>query len=176
MAFVANFTESQTLGIPDSINITDTSVGTDANIVARRVYFKTSLSNYLVKEGTLTTYEPWVLVDTSKTFQVLKKDYALLLKVDWVDATGVVLYSKEILIGYKMFNSLFKYQLTQALSGNPMLINDNNFLRNRAKLGVFIDNGDEAILFGNDIFAAQVNYEEATKMRLQGKYLFNINI
>jgi len=54
--FVPDFTTSQTLGVPTSINFVDTSTGDLGSIVSRRIYMLTSSNEYLVEEGTTTDY------------------------------------------------------------------------------------------------------------------------
>jgi hypothetical protein len=176
MAFAQDFTTSQTVGLPSYISITDTSTGTpSATIASRRVYFITANATYLVQEGTITDYETWAYSEMSKSFNVLDKDYALNIKVQWLNASNVVLYEKISLIGYTLYNESFDYQMTQRLTGNPLLINDDSFFEYKSELRVSIDSGDQAISLASNIYNAQQAYDRATKLRVNSQYYFNTN-
>lgn len=174
MSLTANFTTSQTYGVPNSINFVDTSTGTDGTITSRRVYMKTSANTYLVEQGTTTTYEVWAYADSTITLSVLPKDYALEITVQWM-AGDTVVTSKVYTLGFTLYNETFDYQLTQVLSGNPLVINDNNFFPNKSDLRVNIDGGNQAIFFATDLFSAQQCYDRATNLRLGSQYYFNAN-
>ena len=174
MSLTANFATSQTYGVPDSINFVDTSTGTDYSITGRRIYMKTSANTYLVEKGTFYNYEYWSYVDSTITLSVLPKDYALEITVEWMSGDTVVT-SKVYNLGFTLYNETFDYQLTQVLSGNPLVINDNNFFPNKSDLRVNIDSGNQAIFFATDLFAAQQCYDRATNLRLNSQYYFNAN-
>lgn len=181
MPFTPGFSTSQTTGIPNSINFTDTSTGLDTNIVSRRVFMQTATNDYLVEPTTTTNYELWAIISApldplSISFDVLKKDMALYLTVQWLDAADTVLYQKQYLTGFTLYNESFDYQLTQVLSGNPLVINDHNFFPNKSTLRVSIDSGNQAIFLAADIFAAQQCYDRATNLRLNSPYFFNANV
>ena len=174
-----NFSTSQTLGVPSSINIIDTSTNIDPAITSRRVYLQKADGTYLVETGTTTDYEVWILANSSITLDVLNKDYALLVRVDWVDDTTLpnptVIATKQYALGFTLYNENFDYQLTQVLSGNPLVINDHNFFGNKSRLRVAIDSGNQAIFFATDLYAGQRCYDEATNLRLNSPYFFNAN-
>ena len=71
MPITPNFSTSQTLGVPESINFTDTSTGSDVNIVTRHVYMQAYDGTFLVQEGTTTDYEIWDYAASTITFDVL---------------------------------------------------------------------------------------------------------
>jgi len=176
MPFTQNFTTSQTVGLPSYINLADTSTGTPSGTIAsRRVYFITANNTYLVEEGTTTNYEVWAYSASTASFNVLDKDYALNVKVQWLDAYGVVLYEKIVLAGYALYNESFDYQMTQLLTGNPLLINDNDFFNYKNELRVSIDSGDQAISLASDIYSAQQAYDKGTELRVNSQYYFNTN-
>lgn len=181
MPFTPNFSTGQTVGIPNKINFTDTSVGSDPNIVSRRVFMRNSANDYIVEAGTTTNYEPWAIVSPpldplAVTYDVLKKDTALFITVQWLDAGNIILYEKSFLTGFTLYNEAFDYTLTQVLSGNPLLINDHNFFANKSQLRVSIDSGNQAISLAADIFGAQQCYDRATNLRLNSPYFFNANV
>ena len=73
------------------------------------------------------------------------------------------------------FNEKFDYGLTQMLTANPMLINDNDFFPHKEELRISIDSGNQAFTLVGDIFAAQQCYDRATELRVNSQYYFNIN-
>jgi len=102
----------------------------------------------------------------------------LYITVDWIDNTSptpIVVATKSYTLGFTLYNETFDYQLTQVLSGNPLVINDNKFFSNKSDLRVNIDSGNQAIEFATDIFAAQQCYDRATNLRLNSPYFFNSN-
>lgn len=175
MAFTPLFSVSQTVGSPSIVTITDDSTGSDGAITQRRVYLQDAQGNYIVPQGTTTDYIAWALADTSINIDALSKDYALLITVQWLNVSNTVLYTKEGKNGLTLYNETFDYQVTQSLSGNPVLINDNNIFPNKEDLRESIDSGNQAISFGGDLYGAQQCYDRATGLRLSAQYLFNIN-
>jgi hypothetical protein len=175
MSLTADFTTSQTYGVPNSINFVDTSTGTDDTITSRRIYLKTAANTYLVQKGTTTNYEVWDYADFNITLDVLEKDYALQVTVEWLAGESVIYTKTYDAIGFTLYNETFDYQLTQVLSGNPLIINDNNFFPNKSDLRTSIDGGNQAVFFAKDLFSAQQCYDRATSLRLGSQYYFNAN-
>ena len=178
MAIVANFSALQTPGDPGTILLTDTSTGTDVAVTQRRVYIQTAAGDYLVEEGTTTEYEAWddFPATTELTLtDILDKDYAVRMVVQWLNVGGTVLYDKTLYYGFTCYNEDFDYELTQTVAGNPLLISDNNFWGNKSTLRGYIDSGNNAITRNSDTAAAQQCYDLATNMRTNSQYFFNIN-
>lgn len=171
MALTPNFAATQSEGANDTIDLEDTSTGSDAAIAARRVYFITSQGAYLVESGTSTDYEAWALADDEESFEVLiDKDYALLIRVLWVNSGGTTLYTKELYYGFTQYNEEFDYGLTQMIAANPYLIND--YLPKKSELRTYIDSGNQAVELASDIGNAQICYDKATAIRLEQEYIF----
>lgn len=176
MAIVANFSAAQPLGSPEDIILVDTSTGSDAAITQRRVYLRTSQGNFLVPEGNPSDeYVEWPYADATITSDVLKYDYALNIVVQWLDVSNNILYSKEQLFGFTSYNENFDYGLTQQLTANPSLFNDDSFFENKSALRTYIDSGNQAIEKASDISGAQQCYNSATSLRLNSQYFFNKN-
>lgn len=177
MSFTPSFAVSQTKGSPSVVTITDDSTGSDVAITQRRAYLIKYDGTYLVPDGTSTDYVEWALADASIDIDALDKDYALRVLVQWLDVSNTVLYTTagDSPYGFTLYNEAFDYQLTQNLSGNPLLMNDSNFYLNKSKLRTFIDSGDQAVSFGVSIYNAQRCYDSATEMRLQSQFIFNRN-
>lgn len=177
MAFVASFSAASVSGTPSDILFTDTSTGSDGAITSRRIYAKTDKGTFLVETGTTTDYEVWALpLATSITLDLLTKDYALTLIVELLDVNDVVLYDYTVdAQGFTEYSEEFDYGLTQLMSGNPLLINDNDFWPHKSKLRALINSGNKAITVASDLFNAQLCYDAATDLRLNSQYYFNGN-
>lgn len=166
MAIVPNFSVSQVIGLPSEVVVTDTSTGSDVNITQRRVYLRKPDGTFLVPSGTSTEYVAWAYASSSITIDALDKDYALAITVQWLDVSNTVLYDKTVNTGLTLYNSTNSYQRTQKLSGNPLLINDDDFWDRKEQLRECIESGNDAISFAADMFAAQQCYDRGTAIRL----------
>ena len=89
--FVPSFAVSQNLGFPSVIVLTDTSTGTDETISQRNVYLQKADGTFLVPEGTTTNYIVWSIVLNTISIDVLDKDYALNVMVDYVNIVNTPL-------------------------------------------------------------------------------------
>lgn len=170
MALSPNFAISQVFGLPGTITLQDTSTGSDGAIVARRVYLRKAANTFLVPTGTSTEYISWAYASSSISINALDKDYALDVIVQWLNNSSAVLYDKTILAGLTLYNETYSYQLTQMLSGNPLLINDDGFFERKSTLRDNIDSGNQALELAADIFGAQQCYDYATNIRLNYAY------
>jgi hypothetical protein len=174
-----SFSASQPAGAPASVTITDTSSGSDGTLTSRRIYFQKADGTYLVPEGTETDYVEWDIDETSVTVEDLLdsegdgKDYALNITVNWM-TNSTVSYEADDPWGFQQYNDNFDYTLTQLLSQNPLLQNDNNFWESKSLLRTYIDSGSQAVSVG-DIFSAQICYDKATLLRTNSQYVFNAN-
>lgn len=165
MAFVPNFSMSQTLGSPSVVIATDTSTGSDSNIASRNIYLFTYDGSTLVPSGTTTSYVPWPLVTNPLSIDALDKDYALQIRVDWLDAGGTVLYTKTSLYQFAMYNEMFYYSLTSRQASLPTIISDSFFYQNKLQLRVDLDSAAQAVSYGNDIASAQYALDSGTYLR-----------
>lgn len=173
MPLTVSFTATQPVGEPSVVTITDTSTGVDAAVTQRRVYLAKDDGTFLVPSGTSTDYIQWSYADSSIDIDALvDRDYALLITVEWLNVSNTVLYNTSQNKGFTSFNEDFDYQLTQMLSGNPLLVNDANFFQSKSDLRTEIDSGDKAITRADDIYGAQQCYDRATNLRLNSQYYF----
>lgn len=177
MALTVSFTASSVSGEPGQILFHDTSTGSDGTITSRRIYVSDKDNNFLVESGTTTEYEVWALpLSDDITLELLTKDMALKIVVQWLNVSNGVVYDYTISAeGFVEYNEEFDYELTQMLTGNPALLGDNAFWDNKSKLRTLIDAGNQAILNAADLSNAQLCYDEATKLRLGSPYYFNEN-
>jgi len=176
MALDVSFTAQSVAGVESDILFTDTSTGSDGTIVTRRIYVSTDTGEFLVEDGTTTDYELWDFADSTIQLDLLDKDYAVKITVEWRNGADVVVYDYTIDgTGFVEYNENFSYTLSQMLSGNPMLINDNNFRKHKSDLRDAIDSGNQALLQATSLYNAQRCYDVGTELRLNSQYYFNEN-
>jgi len=162
-----NFSASQTVGIPNTIILTDSSTGIfDPAITDRKVYITDVAGNYITANGSFTvpTSTDWPVADLTVSIACLDNDMALQIRVDWLDVTDVVLYTKTILFDFEMYGLMGSFQLTQALSSKPNTIQDANYWNNRIILTVNLDDANNAVTVGNNQFISQSALDRATYM------------
>ena len=176
MALTASATAVSVSGEPSNVLFTDTSTGSDGTITSRRIYVSDKDGEFIVVSGTTTEYEVWDYADSSITLDLLTKDMAVKIVIQWLNVSNVVVYDYTISAeGFTEYNSEFDYELTQQMTGNPKLIDDNAFWTNKNKLRTYIDAGNQAILLASDLSNAQLCYDKATELRLSSTYYFNKN-
>ena len=89
MAFVPNFSISQSLGTPNICTFTDTSTGSDSDIFGMKIYMEKADGTLLV-DGL-----NWAL-GTEREVNKLNRDYGLYVTVNWVDGSLAILYTKSM--------------------------------------------------------------------------------
>ncbi len=164
MALTVNFTPSQVIGVPNSVYLTDGTTGTDAAVTARRVYITNVQGDYLVASGTTSDYTVWALVDSTKSIACLTEDTAVLIRVDWVNVSGTVLYTKSKYYPCRLYNLQESFYLTQTLTSSPNNIQDTNWFLNKMTLRVNIDDSVQAIEIGGNQGISQAALNRATQM------------
>lgn len=177
MSFTAAASASSVAGTPSDILFTDLSTGSDAAIFSRRIYFSDDTGAFIVETGSSLEYSLWPLplIDTI-TLDLLTAATAAKIVIQWLDVSNNVLYDYTISAeGFTEFLEEFLYSQTQLLSGNPLLINDNNFWQNYSKCRTLTDAGNQAILQASDLYSAQQCYDAATEILNNAQYLFNGN-
>ena len=162
MSFVPNFSVALAANA-STLTFTDSSTGTDGSISSRRIYLQTYNGSYIVPSGTTTDYIVWPLIDGSTEIltNILSKDYALSITVQWLSSSPTVLYSKNILYEFPGNAKIFGYQLSQYQSANEKLTNSRNYFLSKAQLWVYIKSSENAIEVGSDIGTAQLNLDAA---------------
>lgn len=160
-----NFTAQQSSTDYTVVTVNDTSTGSDVLVTQRRVYFTLANAAYLTTSAANSAgYFPWAYAATSLTVNdLLDKDYALNILVQWLNVSNTVLYSKTIIYGFDSYEEAFLAQLTCAQSSsNPALINNQNYWLNKITLRTQVDDAAQAIEQGNNILAAQAAYNRGT--------------
>lgn len=163
MPLNVNFTTGQTLGVPTTVNLADSSTGTDVSVVSRRVTFTDKDGVEYVVTGTSTSYELWpnFPASTTTSLNVLTRDRALYVKVDWVDISGNVLYSLTKLQDYTLYAKTYYIFLCKAQSSNIKLRDSANFYQNYIKLLVSIKEADDSVTLLEDIGSSQAALNRA---------------
>ena len=175
MPLTPSFTVSQSFNSPSNLTFTDTSTGSDVNIASRNIYMQQANGDYVIVSGNTNDYTSWYIGDNPLILDILDKDYALTITIDWVNANNVTLYTASNVFAFTNFNEKFDYGLTQMLTANPLLINDNDFFLHKSDIRISIDSGNQAFQMAGDLFAAQQCYDRATNLRENSQYYFNIN-
>jgi hypothetical protein len=172
MPLVPNFSASQTIGLPSVVTLTDTSTGSDGTITARRVYLQKYDDTNLVPSGNTTGYVEWDFADSSINIDALDKDYALNIKVEWLNASNVIVYSKVLLFQFSLYNEQFYYDLTRIQTSNPNIIYNTQYYENKMALRVELDSAANSVSLGGNISNAQYSLDRATYYRINQAKLF----
>lgn len=175
MSLTPNFTVTQSFGEPTDLTFTDTSTGSDTNVASRNIYIQQVDGTYIVMSGNTSDYTTWDYDLETITLDILTKDVAVTITIDWLDGLGVKLYTSTKIFAFTNFNEKFDYGTTQMLTANPMLINDNDFFVHKADMRISMDSGNQAFNLVGDLFSAQECYDRATNLRTSSQYYFNIN-
>ncbi len=157
------FSTTQTYGYPSKINFEDTSPGS-ASITSRRIYLTDNAGNYIVEEGTTTDYEVWPYADLTITLDVLTKDYALNVRVDWVDAQGNVIGTDTVLTVFTLYAITYYINLTKYMSANNKLKDNANFFIKWVALLCYIKQAQDAVLLMSDISSSQRALTQAKEL------------
>lgn len=172
MPLTPNFTCSSILGSPSTIVFEDTSTGSNVAIVARRITLQNYLSANIVPSGTTTSYIDWALATNPLTVNILLTDYALSVRVDWIDVSGTVVNIKTIPYVFQRYNVEFNYSLTYSEANGNASLNSSNWLRGRMALYQSIQDADNAITEASSITDSQAAIDRGTAIRLNPNVLY----
>ena len=169
------FNVTQQLGSPNELSIIDQNAPI-VGAVNKRIYIQQANGTYIVEgSNTTTDYTEVPYATNPVTIDVLTKDVAVQITIEWLNSSNVVLVSESEVYRFTNFNENFDYALTQNLTANPLLINDNDFFANKSEFRTCIDSGNQAFDLVGDLFSAQQCYDRATNLRINSQYFFNIN-
>jgi hypothetical protein len=152
MSFNGNFTITPTVGVKGSVDIVDTSTGSDANLTGRTVTF------YKADGTVFLTTTSWAIGDSSITIALLDKDYALNVVVDWTSSSPLA--SPSTYVYAQLFASVaFLLEelsaMTRLQASNPIIMKDSQFYEKKNELLVEIKGAEYGISEMQDIAAAQ---------------------
>ena len=158
MAFTGTISVSQL--VAESFDLQDTSSYASegqGTFTGRRITLTKADGTTLVPTGTTTTYIdfPFSGGDTI-TLDVLDRDYALTILVEWISSApqSGSTYEKSGLYEFEVYTSQFIYGLIESMTAQPNIINDVNFYTNLSKIQTDLDSSNKAVEY-NDITAAQ---------------------
>lgn len=157
MPLTVNFVAAQSPISPNIVILGDTSVGTDVLVVNRRIYITDYAGNPVVPTGTTTSYIPFPLSQSTINIDVLKRDMALNIQVDWIDVNAGILYSLTQVFCFSYYTKTFLYYLVQNQAGlsTPPVITDTNYDYNLGILWTAINGAINAVVLASDIQASQ---------------------
>lgn len=169
-----DFMASQQYGLPEIINLQDSSTGSDGTIVNRKVYFQLANGKYLTASGVSDTiaYINWAYSSASQSFNVLPVDESVAITVAWCNNSGTAVYTKTKLYTFTLYSEQFSLDLTRAISSAPMIMQDSDYWLNKIKLRVNIDDAGQATDVGGDQFLAQAALDRAQYMISNQSYFF----
>jgi hypothetical protein len=164
MSFTPNFSISQSQGSPNLITITDTSLGSDSSQEKAYVYFTKSNGQLLKAKNSNTLYVEIPCDGSGKfittTIDILDRDYALKVQVDWLDSADDVINTLTQVFLFTQYSENFDYGLVTSMASQPSLVDDKIFLQNKSKVRLLIDSANQAIIYANDLNAAQFCLDE----------------
>lgn len=174
MAFTGSYSIAQNNGQPTTFVITDTSTGSDPSLTDRRITLTKADNTTLVPEGTTTSYIDWPIGDGPKTIDVLNRDYALIVTVDWISSSPLPasVYTVTEYFVFTANTKTFLFGLSTTQSSNPSIINDTTYFNNKAKMWTYLDDAQNAIDYGNDVYKAQLVLDSAYNMIINSNYYF----
>lgn len=118
-------------------------------------------------------YLYWPYSESSITYSnLLDKDYAISVQVDWLSATSTVLYTKTILYVFQRHNIEFDFSLTYSESVGISSLNSANWLTGRMSLRLAINDADNAITESGSITDSQKACDRGTYIRLNPNILY----
>lgn len=165
MPLTPNFTTSQTIGLPNIIDLEDTSTGSDVAVTQRRIYFTKNDGTYIVPSGVTTDYVAWAYASSTKSVDLLDKDYGLNITVQWLNVSDTVLYTKTILYNFAMYNNDFNYSLVYDEANGLASLNSVNWLMGRMKLYLALNDATTSVASMSDITNAQAADDRGTYLR-----------
>lgn len=165
MPLAPNFTTSNGFQTPSVITLTDTSTGSDVAIFSRRVTISKPFGGYLVPSGVLTNYIVWAYANTSININAIVRDFSINVLVEWLDVDNNVLYSKNYNYNIIPLGELFNYKLIQSQVGQPNIISNITFYKNKSLLELELDSSQQSVLLGGDIIAGQQCIERALYLK-----------
>lgn len=172
MSFSENFSAGQTPTNPSIVVIVDTSVGSDILITGRKVTITNAAGEYLVPNGTTTDFVLWSISDSSISLDILSVDQSVSIKVDWLNVSGVAIYSLTQQFCLSMFNKQFFYSLVSAQGQTPSIPQDSNYSFNMALFWATLNGAIAAVEIGDDIAGSQSLLNQCNYMQTNQSLYF----
>lgn len=153
------FSATESLGIPEQITLSDTTISPDPGLTSRRVSFRLANGNWLTTAGESSTiaYETWPIADASLTLNLLSRSTTTNITVEWLTgstATGI----STVLNCFSLFDYLFAYSLIGAQTSSPGIIQDANYYSNFSAFIVNLFCAEIATSIGDDLYSSQAAF------------------
>ena len=150
------FTATESIGVPENITITDTSVSPDGGLTEKRVYLRLANGNYLTSDGEseTPTYTVWPIGDVSITISCLTQSTAIDVTVTWMTGSTITGEASES-VAFDEFDYLFAYDLIGSETSDPSIVQDSNYYSNFIQFIVNLFNAENAVTTGADIWSSQ---------------------
>ncbi len=171
MPLTVSISVSQNNGQPSVINLTDTSTGSDPGITSRRVYIYKADNTTLVPSGTTTAYTVWPIADSTIALDVLSRDFAVTIVVEWLTGSTVT-YTYTNTYDFTAYTRTFLFNLSVDQLGAPIIINSTNWFSNKAIMWVCVNDADNAIAYGGNVTDAQLSLDIAYNMIVNSSKYF----
>lgn len=151
-----NFSITQSDADPSYITITDTSIGSDLGLTARRILMALPNRTYLTTSGVASTltYIDWPIGSTSMTISVLPRSEAPTVTVDWMTG-AVATYTKTTKYCLDLADYIFGLGLTMDQVADNSITQDANWYANKMQLVVNICDAENSITYINDTTLSQ---------------------
>lgn len=169
MSYTPLFTVAQSAATPNSVTITDTSTGSDAAIVSRRIKARDCFGNYLPSGS---QYISWPLATNPIAVDMLTKDTAASITVEWLDSGNNVLYSLENTFCLCEYGKQFYFYLIQQLAQRPATLQDSFFSANLSLFWTYLIGAINAISTGQSLSGSQNLLDLETEMQNNQTFYF----
>ncbi len=154
MAISPNFSASQSIAYNNLITLVDTSTGSDLTLTNRRVYIVTADGSYLVQSGNTNNYTDWAYGLSSIQLDVLTAATSPEITVQWY-AGDTFVTEKTISFCFDLQDYVFMLGKLSNQTGSPGILQDTSYYNSMIQFIVNLDNGENAITYGDDIYSSQ---------------------
>lgn len=164
MPYLPSYSATQQFSSPSVVTLTDQSTGSDIAITERRVFVQDYAGTYLKEVAQSANYKVWSIAAATVTLDVLQKDTAVRITVQYVDTNGNVLYTA---IKYKccdINSQTGKYAVLQKWVSDPSIINDPNYRSGIVALETYLVGAQGAITAGSNLVLSQQCLDGAKTM------------
>jgi hypothetical protein len=153
MPLTPDFSVTQSTVDYRDISFIDTSTGSDPAIESRRIFLLKTNGDYLTTE--VTNYIPWSYDDSTIDINdLIDKDYALLVTVEWLDVDGEILYTSTKVCGFQIYNLTAEYNIIQALTVSPVVaVSQKDYWYNLGRVQTWSDNVDWSVYYQRQVIA-----------------------
>lgn len=156
MAFIPDFSSSESLSVLSNVTFTDTSTNTPGGLTGRKIFIRLANGNYLTTSGESTTpaSEDWAIGDSSITLDLLTQSTAADVTVEWL-TNSTITGTKTIEMLWDLYDYMFGFELIQSQTATPNIISDTNYYGSFFQFITNIWCAESAITYGSDIYSSQ---------------------